>query len=389
VNATGLLVSPLDNYQGLIYWLDQNLVINPKLMLDFGGADITTAGDSSISSLFGFGGGIDAAYLVNPSTAVGLSVGYSSNTTKPEELAPGVSKEEATLSNLPLNFGAGMVMPEMLGAKQDLALGLSVNTLGGFTDVDLTELDNGDSSKQTLAVNLLNISLQALTAGEMLQAGLVFDYVSSEGRTKFEITGVDIVDFKDASTSGIVLSPIVKAAFKLSEDVSLNPGVSLSLINTSTDQFNQDYKEGKEAVSQINFAVGAALELMKKALIFGAQFESIGTSTEYTLYDLNGDVVGDVVKVSGAGNVISLGAEYCPMEMLALRAGYIMAYDQPDTDADTKNLTNSICLGAGLKMDKLSADLLVQLDTYTEDPEPTNAPDTTGMTIALGAKMEI
>jgi hypothetical protein len=358
-------------------------------MLDFGGADITTAGNSNTSSLFGFGGGIDAAYLVNPSTAVGLSVGYSSNTTKPDELGAGVSKDESTLSNLPLNFGAGMVMPDMLGAKQDLVLGLSVNTLDGSTDVDLIEYDNGNSSKETESVNPLNISIQALTAGEMIQGGLVFDYASSEGRTKSEVTGVDTLDYKDASTSGIVLSPIVKAAFKISEDVSLNPGASLSLINTSTDQFNPDYKEGKEAESQINFAVGAALELMKKALIFGAQFENIGTSTETTVYNMNGDVVGNVVKVSGAGNIISFGAEYCLMEMLALRAGYVMASDQPDTDADTKNLTNSICLGAGLKMDKLSADLLVQLDTYTEDPEPTNAPDTTGLTIALGAKMEI
>ncbi|MEW6517091.1 MAG: hypothetical protein AB1439_09315 [candidate division FCPU426 bacterium] len=280
-------------------------------------------------------------------------------------------------------------------------------------------LDNV-GQKYTMSQAPLGINAEAIyNMGKMLEAGLLFDYKMAEMKLKTEYTGFDALppaarpvdtEQKLAATNLMGITPVIRAMLPLAEDMTLVPGLSfttwgsgtmdLYTDNGTTADVNDTYKYQTNTLSQSMFGIGCGLQAMGKQLALAVQYETGSDKTESKFYDVNGTDItpAGTDPAEGSSSNLRAGAEFWVMPMLAIRAGFASllhttkdgAVDSSGNPTDLKNMTNRISFGAGVELpDGLRADLLVGLNTLTQDPASNPEPTNTAMDVWLGIKLPL
>ncbi|MCK5241513.1 hypothetical protein KAR34_03580 [bacterium] len=420
----------------------EGMLINATMTTEVGGTSTEEKIDFS-----GLGGGAGLVYKTDFGLALGAGLKYIGAGGKPDPLDGSfdvyrmialmfgttgtTDKIEMTATNLGWSVGAAYVLDE-IGEDNKLALGFQVGaddtlpnvaSFSSLASIGSTSFGDynavvemggnivgiGDvTNTTTYTATPLKISGEAIfDLGSTLQAGLLFDSKTLAVQEKTESSGygvfaADPTDYKAICQSQLGISPVVTAKLALGEDLNLLPGVMFTTwgsgaldaysLDYSTADVNDTYKSSTTEISSGVFAIGLGLQAMSKQLQAGVQYESGSNKSENTPYAVDG-TAGTVSEIEGSSSTIRLGAEFWVMPILAIRAGYAMlsdvtkdgTFDSDGNVVDDINNTSRITFGLGVAMpDGLKADLLVKLDTYTDDPALDPKPTNTAMGIFLG-----
>lgn len=418
------LQRPGAEYRGLTYWLDDALAIRAGIegMMLNASSKVEAGGTSTENKLSfsGIGGGAAATYKIEGGLAVGAGLSYIGASGKPDPLPAGADKYEISASNL--SWGVGAAYEALMG-EDKLTIGASVAAPDDMPVVSMSGMSPGDynsvitaegggaTQKTTSTQTPMVIAAEAIyNMGKMLEAGLLFDYKMSEMKVKQEQTmggASSTVEQKDSAMNGMGITPIVRAKLALAEDMTLVPGIAFSTwgsgtydnydADPTTADLNDTYKASSNQVTQSLISIGCGLQAMGKQLALGVQYETGSDKSEVTQYDVDGNELG-TGEGEGSTSNMRVGAEYWVIPMLAIRAGFASllhttkdgAVDSNGNPTDLKNMTNRITFGAGLEMPEgLRLDLLVGLNTLTQDPAADPEPTNTAMDVWLGAKLPL
>lgn len=412
------LTRPGAQYQGLVYWLDNSTVVQAGIQgLLYNSTTSATGMDDQKVNFSGLGGGAAVAYKTDFGLALGGGVSYIGAGGKPDPLPTGCTKYDTTASLLHWGAGAAYVLPA--GEENKMTLGLSVGSdddmpnvaaIGDFGDYSGTtgitmDLGGGYTmeSTSTITNTPLKISGEAIfDLGKILQAGLLIDSKSRETKTKTETTsplGSSSSDLKTASLNIFSISPIVTANLPLAEGLNLLPGVMFTTFGTGTlDGYTaidatSSYKSSTLSNSYGTFVAGLGLQALSKQLQLGVQFSSGEGKCEEKSYDSDGNSTGSTPYPDTASMSFGGGAEYWVLPMLALRAGYKTSTDTvkgTPGNADSKSTTNRISFGAGFNLPQsLTADLLVAMDSFSQDPSSSTDDKEDKLGVYLGVKLPL
>ena len=438
---------PGGEYRGVTYWIGDDWLIKGGIEGMIINATITTEGGGTSTEekidFSGLGAGAGLVYKTDFGLALGIGLQYTGAGGKPDPLDGSFNvyspmgttdKIEMAATNLNWSLGAAYVL-DKIGENNKLTLGFQVsadNTLpdvssfsslasigpASFNDFNaIVEMAGnivgvGDvTNTMTYTSTPLKISGEAIfDLGSILQAGLLFDSKTLAVQEKNESTGYGVfaflapnTDYKAISQSQLGISPVVTANLPLGEDLNLLPGLMFTTwgsgaldsysLDLSTADVNDSYKSSTTETTKSSVAIGLGLQAMSKQLQLGVQFAGGTGLSETTPYTPSGNA-GTVSDLDTSFSKICGGAEFWVMPIFAIRAGYTMIADVTkegawDSNAgewvDDKDIINRITFGVGLAMpDGIKADLLVKLDTYTDDPALDPKPTNTAMGIFLG-----
>jgi len=439
------LSRPGAEYRGLTYWLNDNLVVRAGiegLMLSSTTTTTPTSGPASEEkiSFSGLGGGVSIAQKLDIGLALGAGISYTSAGGKPDSLdgmydiygGNNTSKVEMSATNI--NWGVGGVYAlDNLGKDLSLTIGLqagSGNDLPNVTalsSLSISPLALGDynikietagsilgigdvTDTKTYSQNPLIISGDAIFhMGDILEGAILFDTRISDYKLQTENTGYGVfapaqVNYKTGTRNQMGITPVLQAKLPISEDINLLPGVQFSTwdsrnydsfaLDTATADPDDTYKVSSMKVTASGFAVGLGLQALEKQLQVAPQHSSGTYNDETTSYTTDGTAIS-TSKTEGDLSRIGVGIGFWVMPVLALRAGYAMladvvkdgTIDSNGNRVDDIDNTSRITVGAGLALPNgLAADLLIKLDTYTDDPELDPKPTKTAMGIFLGLR---
>ncbi len=360
-------------------------------------------------------------------------------------MAPGgeTTKFEFSATNLDWGIGAAYVL-DQLGENGKLTLGAQIGAdddrpniagldptsptaLLSFNDYSAVATIEGTvltplgpmevSQKETVTATPMKISAEAIyDLGSMLEAGVLIDSKTKELKLKDEQTSAGSTqssEYKALDDSLMGITPIVRVKVPLGEDMAILPGISYTMWNGTTNMFDLDYttaaaddtyKTTENKYSQGIFAIGAGLQAMSKQLQLALQYAAGTNKTDTTSYSPPSlGLPSSSGTAEGSSSQIRVGAEYWVIPMLAIRAGYAMLADtakdvftgfdpitfQPIYE-DVTNNTSRITFGLGASLPTgLAVDLLVLLDSYTQDPAPDPAPTHTNTGVYLGARLPL
>ncbi len=360
------------------------------------------------------------AYKFDFGLALGGGLAYSRMTGGPQSLdgiynlyAPyGGSTSKFDLSAGNLNWDLGAAYVKELANGNSLTLGIQCGAddeLPNLDNVDPTDPTSlvgaqgdfdmildlegtiplfGDSSGKTrLTPSPLKVGGEAIfNLGTMLEAGLLFDYKMRELNYKEEANGSVTADFKIFSESGLGLTPVVRAKLQLGEDLHLLPGAMFTTWGSGIqDSYtiylatNETFKDASTTINHSTFALGLGVQALGKKLQAGLQYAFAANTATTSSFNPDGSSAGPDTDVDSGLSKLQGGAEYWLLPIFALRAGYAILTDtlkegalNPSGDpVDLRSLDNRITFGLGLAIpDGLAADLLVKLDTITQEPKP-------------------
>jgi len=434
------LVRPGAENRGLVWWLTEDLIARVGIEgMSIVKKDTTTitggASRTDTLNLAGLGGGGSLVYKTPIGLSVGAGISYLGASGKPDSLdgiynrIPGgtTSKFQVGASNLNWSVGAGYLL-DKLGEDNSLSFGLQ---LGGSDDQpDLSNplaftdpLYMGDysmtmdvagqmvmmgmpieiASKSTVTNTPLAINAEAIyNMGSMLAAGLLVDSKSVNSTIKSETTmgtSTTTQEYKAATQNLLGITPKVTANIPVGP-VNLLPGIMFTTWGTGTKEkysprsstTNDTYKSMGITSTQSKLAAGVGVQALEKKLQAALQYESGSSKDDSTPYSSTG-TAGTVTTTEMTHSAIRLGAEYQIIPMLAVRLGYALITDVTKDGTtnssgqlvDKKDNLSRLTVGAGLKLPNGSFfDLLVKLDTYTEDPAPADTTTHNATGVFLG-----
>lgn len=442
------LTRPGGEYRGLTYWLNDDMVMRANIEGSIFTIKQTTTPDSGSAveeelTLNGLGGNVGFATKFPGGFALGAELGYFGAAGEPKDLTGGYdfyedgSTEKFKISYSLFNWsiGAGYQLLDLGGKDNTLEFGLTLHndddlelTSGfvmldsaqiiGTTDYNLKfDISNGDISQtQDIIHTPIAISGEAIyKMGGLLEAGLLFDYIMTDQQLKASqetSEGTTEFDIKTASATELVISPVIQANIKVGDDMAILPGLTFhnagsinidnySLDRTTTEE-NDTFKSSNVKIDKTLLGLGVGLQALNKAIQLGLQFEAGGWDTTTENYDENGNSTDNPnIENVVHGNISNFrfGAEFWVTEMIALRAGYaVMSVTTVDGYTDTTSLfpsdlvttTNRLTFGAGYKSENdLRVDLLIGMDTITDDPKSDPEPEKRALDIMLAAKIPL
>jgi hypothetical protein len=427
------LTRPGGEYRGVMYWLTDSLVMRayPEFtMLTIKGGQTTTGFpvQDEEFNLYGGGGGASLAYVLESGLAFGAGLSYMLGSGKPKDLNGlfGVytqtDKYEFTLTNLDWQAGLAWAIRQGVGENNQLTFGFHVGANDerpDLSDVFFGSLRVGDytsvieyagsnfagtavSRELTTTVTPLLVGGEAIfKLADMLQAGLLFDYLTRryDAKTKDTVgTAITTTEYKSGESSKLGVTPIIKANIEAGQGIQILPGAYFTTMGSTLDTSYRanGTKSGETETGASTFGVGVGLQAMEKQFQAGVQFETGSWSSDYTPYSGTG-VAGTISTSEGGSTNIRVGAEFWAIPSLALRAGFASLSEVTKDAAVTSsggitdliNNTSRITFGAGLALGDLTADLLVQMDTYTEDPKPVPEPKSSSLGVYAGVKIPL
>lgn len=415
------LTRPGAEYRGLTYWVNDALVLRGGIEgMMISSVDKPASGGTDQKNNFsGMGGGVSAAYKLPFGLALGAGVVYTGAGGKPDPLPAGASKVEATANNLNWGVGAAYALEKLGADNNKLTLGAQVGTdderpsmagvaAGDFADfngvIDQAAEITGFGTwtqKNTFTNSPMKISGEAIfDMGSLLSAGVLFDNKTRE--TKFKQEQVDptggfmggsyTAEYKAMVSNIMGISPVVQANIPLAEGLNLLPGVMFTTYGSGTvDQYSpsgltSSYKAATTTLNSTTVVGGLGLQALNKALQVAVQAGSGTMKSETKVFNAAGTQLGSATSPDTTLFNMGVGGEYKIIPMLAVRAGYTTTTTTLKATVEQKQTVNSISLGAGLSMmEKASLDLLVKLDTTTQDPAPDPKPTHTATGVYLGA----
>lgn len=413
--TTLALARPGGEYRGLTFWANDSLAFRAGIE----GMQISTVstpsggGTEQKLNFAGMGAGAAGAFKTDFGLAVGAALKFLGGAGKPDPLPGTYTKYDTTLYNVDWSVGAAYCL-DKLGANNKLTFGLNLSADDDLPTVSTYGISNNDFSslttierpiaggtftqKRTSTVTPIKISAEAIfDLGKILSAGILIDDKISETKTKIEQTTPALstsTEYKSSASNTLGISPIVRANIPLAKGVNLLPGLMYTTYGSgiyegySSNGTNSSYKSYSSTTSSGNFQAGLGLQALDKALQVAVQ-TGVGTSKyESKSYNTAGTQIGSYTSPDTNTLGVGVGAEYWIVNMVAVRAGYntntttVKAVAPATTDQ--KDTVSTVTCGVGFKHNDLTADLLVKLDTYTEDPAPDPKPTHTGTGVYLG-----
>ncbi|MCK5217986.1 hypothetical protein KAR10_00590 [bacterium] len=409
-------------YQGLTCWLNDNLVVRFNIEGTHDALITDNEADEIRDQLIfqGLGGGAALAFKSEYGLTCGVSFNYSRSNAKPELIAQGIydvygiidfsgntqgatHKYEISTGNLKWQAGMGVVFD--LYDNKKLTLGAHFGSDDEPTDytsrieITGTQYDNDVSELTITTPSPFRIGVQGIFSFDnVFEAGLIIDYKFNETNTKNEVTNAFALtesDYKSYSASFLGITPVLRANIPLGEDLCLLPAVMITNWRSGT-------MRNFRLVAAPDTTSSTITNIVNRALIFGLGVQSISKQIQAAVQlsikdNVMDSATGFLDNISqNSVDTIRAGAEYWILPVFAIRGG-IALITETNIEAitnfftgektDINNLDVRITMGLGLAWpESLSADLLVRLDTYTQDPEPDPNPNHTATGVFLSIR---